>query len=140
MKDNDIQLSHPDFAYSYARGFEGRPTLIFSRPTRKEPTAAEIQKFRTNKAIVEAHGGYMPRNEFELGEKIPCFNRADLVNMLLEIRHELKDWRIVGWWNGCGSHSFSVSITPRSDTFTRFMGRNRSQDFYQKHPETWEQG
>lgn len=108
-----LTVNHPNFRFVGQRSVSGYPYVVFERPIHIKPTDAQREEYQRNKQIVEAHGGRMVQQEYEIGGLTPRFTVEDCKAMQAAVERDLPDWKVVTTWNGEGSLSYSVAIQRR---------------------------
>lgn len=83
-------------------------TFVFSRSRYVTPTETQLQEYRDNKTIVEAHGGRMVKLEYEFAGDNPTFTQKDEQEMIQAVLRDNPDLSRGQSWNGKGYYTFSV--------------------------------
>ena len=108
--------SHPLFRYASNNAWNGCGNLrnpwvfIFERPRWKKPSSGQVEEYRRNSTIVESLGGYMRKQEWELGGESPLLSKADVEDILSAVARDNPIGRIAQHWNGEGCYTMSVGM------------------------------
>lgn len=105
-----MSVNHPEFRYVSHWSALGFPVVVFDRRIFFEPTAAQCEDYRRRRAIVEANGGYMRQQEYELGGETPLYTEDDCAMMKKAVEAALPEWEIKDTWNGTGCRTYSIAI------------------------------
>jgi len=98
--------NHPEFIEAVKGAYP--VVFIFQRSCYIKPTEQQRLKYQEDKSIVEAHGGRMRLEDFEIGGKSLPFTEEDVRGAIVAVKTSNPDLKVVSHWNGEGGYCLRI--------------------------------
>jgi len=113
VKTENRRAEHPDFHWCAENG-ASPIVFVFDRLRYKKPSPEQLAEYERQRAIVEALGGRMLLQDYQIAGRNEPFTEADCAEMIAAAERANPDLELDKHWNGAGDFSFTVGMRRRA--------------------------
>lgn len=119
----DRKVDHPEFVRC---AIGAAPfVFVFDRGRYKKPSEEQLEQYNRNRDIVEAHGGRMLDNDYQIAGENDVYTKKEVDALVALVSDAHKDLEFDFKWNGAGCYTVSLGFRKRQSQSANVKSRKR---------------